>query len=235
VKRIVDHVGLVSPRGFPMSSQAGWGSLRAASGVSALLALVCLIALAAEPAVGQRRGPKIPDDLHDVVDDEEDDDWKSWGRTKRDNPPDKEPPFEIGNGPIDMSKVMNQQKAGPQLTFARLRPDPTRTKEEVDEIGMRWSALLRTGGMADQIYPIDEGTILISIIDGKYMDEIKKFVLTRDEAYEFEWKNQKFRRPGDPELKPEGASSNSNVNAKPEKKKPKKSKKNSKKKQADEL
>jgi hypothetical protein len=64
----------------------------------------------------------------DVVDDEEDDDWKSWGRTKRDNPPDKEPPFEIGNGPIDMSKVMNQQKAGPQLTFARLRPDPSRTK-----------------------------------------------------------------------------------------------------------
>ena len=115
---------------------------------------------------------------------------------------------------------MNQQAKGPQLTFARLRPDPKRTKvrflyqlsrgglllvecadsssfvkckntlfirvkihqsfkvcvailqEEVDEIGAKWSALLRTGGMSDQVYAIDEGTILISIVDGIYMDEV---------------------------------------------------------------
>jgi hypothetical protein len=32
--------------------------------------------------------------------------------------------------------------------------------------------------------------------------QIKDFVLSRDEAYEFEWKQQKWRRPGDPPLDP---------------------------------
>jgi hypothetical protein len=29
---------------------------------------------------------------------------------------------------------------------------------------------------------------------------VKEFVLSRDEAYEFEWKNMKTRRPGDPPM-----------------------------------
>ena len=44
---------------------------------------------------------------------------------------------------------------------------------KVDEIGELWTGLLRTGGMADQIYAVDEDTILINIADGKYMDEVR--------------------------------------------------------------
>lgn len=43
----------------------------------------------------------------------------------------------------------------------------------MDEIGELWTGLLRTGGMADQIYAVDEDTILINIADGKYMDEVR--------------------------------------------------------------
>uniref|UniRef100_A0A7S0N8F7 Mesoderm development candidate 2 n=1 Tax=Pyramimonas obovata TaxID=1411642 RepID=A0A7S0N8F7_9CHLO len=206
-----------------MRSLVGWGGLRATAGVGAMLALVLLISLTAEPVSGLKKRISIPDDLSDVVDDEEDEEWQDWGRRKKKEPEvEQEAPFEIGNGPIDVKKLMNQQAKGPQLTFARLRPDPTRTKEEVDEIGAKWSALLRTGGMSDQVYAIDEGTILISIVDGIYMDEIKEFVLSMDEAYEFEWKNQKFRRPGDPPLEVPKSPEKS----KPSKKKAKKSKKN---------
>jgi hypothetical protein len=49
------------------------------------------------------------------------------------------------------------------------------TQADVDTIGELWTGLLRTGGMADQIYAVDEDTILINIADGKYMDEVSRY------------------------------------------------------------
>jgi len=192
-----------------------------------LVSLIFVSHIAQEVNALKRRAKSIPDDLSDVVDDEEDEEWKNWGKKKEPVEDKEDIGFEIGNGPIDVSKLMNKQASGPQLAFARLRPDPKRTKEDVDEIGSIWSALLRTGGMADQIYAIDEGTILISILDGKYMDEIKSFVLSRDEAYEFEWKNNKTRRPGDPPLESLSPKEDPPASKKKLKKKAKKSKKKS--------
>lgn len=45
-------------------------------------------------------------------------------------------------------------------------------QDEVEFISGQWTSLLRTGGMADTLYPVDESTILISITDGKFMDEV---------------------------------------------------------------
>jgi len=137
------------------------------------------------------------------VDDEEDEDWKDWGRVNKPEVEPNEAGFDLGGGPVDVASLMTKQaRGGPQLAFARLVQDPKRTKDEVEFISGQWTSLLRTGGMADTLYPVDESTILISITDGKFMDEIKEFVLGRPEAYEFEWKNQKFRRPGDPPIEP---------------------------------
>lgn len=56
--------------------------------------------------------------------------------------------------------------------------------------------------------------------------QIKEFVLSREEAYEFEWKNQKTRRPGDPPLHtPTPAATKSNKKKKGKKSKKSKSKK----------
>jgi hypothetical protein len=63
----------------------------------------------------------------DVEDDEEDDEWRAWGEKK---PMQQEPmpEIELNGGPIDVAKLMQRQAAGPQLAFARLRPDPTRSQ-----------------------------------------------------------------------------------------------------------
>lgn len=164
----------------------------------------------------------ISDDLRDVEDDEEDEEWKEWGKPKKPEVPPNTKGFDLNGGPVDVQNLMAGQSQGPQLTFARLRPDPDRTEEDTKEIGNMWAALLKTAGMSDQVYPVDDSTLLISVSDGKYMDEIKDFVLSRDEAYEFEWKQQTFRRPGDPPLK--------KPNQEAPKEKPKRAKKGKKKK-----
>jgi len=200
-----------------------------------LLLVLLLVGVPYSRAQIRRKRPRIEDDLRDVEDNEEDDEWRAWGESRK-SPGEEEPmpAIELNNGPIDVSKLMKRQAAGPQLAFARLRPDPTgqRTQAKVDEIGELWTGLLRTGGMADQIYAVDEDTILINIADGKYMDEIKDFVLSRDEAYEFEWKNQKSRRPGDPPLELTTPPSPPAKEKKKASKKGKKGKKGNKKKTA---
>ncbi|KAK3261033.1 hypothetical protein CYMTET_30044 [Cymbomonas tetramitiformis] len=173
----------------------------------------------------------IPDDLSDVVDDEEDEEWKEWGKRPEPKKPDPLDPIELGK-PVDVKKMMKKQSAGPQLAFARLKTDPKRTKADVDDIGGKWTALLKTGGMADQIYAVDENTILVSIRDGIYMDDIRDFVLSRDETDHFEWNQQKMYRPGE-EREPEQPKKPSKE-AK-EKKSKKKSKKSKKNKKSDEL
>jgi hypothetical protein len=68
----------------------------------------------------------------DVEDDEEDDEWRAWGESRR-TPVEEEPmpELELNGGPIDVSKLMKRQASGPQLAFARLRPDPTGQRTQV--------------------------------------------------------------------------------------------------------
>ena len=77
------------------------------------------------------RGVREPGDA-DVEDNEEDDEWRAWGESRK-SPVQEEPmpAIELNNGPIDVSKLMKRQAAGPQLAFARLRPDPTGQRTQV--------------------------------------------------------------------------------------------------------
>lgn len=136
---------------------------RAASLPIGLLLLLAVLAPMPRRAVGAPR-VHIPDDLDDVADDEEDDAFAAWGRSK---PREAEPG---GGGPqamdvdeggnIDVAKLMKKQASGPQLTFARLVPDPAgrRTVDDVNALGAKWASLLRSGGMSEKVYGIDENT-----------------------------------------------------------------------------
>ena len=143
----------------------------------------------------------IPDDLEGVIDDEEDEDFAAWGRNKvREQGDDAPQAMDLGpDGKIDVSKLMKKQAAGPQLTFARLKPDPTgkRTLDDVNELGAKWAGLLRSGGMSEKVFGVDENTMLLSLTDGSIMDEVREFLWMQDEVEEFEWNQQVWRRGSD--------------------------------------
>lgn len=63
----------------------------------------------------------IPDELDDVVDEEEDDGWREWGKAKKH--PDFDPP------PSDFAKMglHGGQITGPVFGFVKLRPGTPRT------------------------------------------------------------------------------------------------------------
>ena len=177
----------------------------------------------------------IPDDLEGVVDDEEDEDFAAWGRNKvREEADDGG----VGGGPqamdvaaggnIDVAKLMKKQAAGPQLTFARLKPDPTgnRTIDDVNALGAKWASLLRSGGMSEKVYGIDENTVLMSLTDGSLMDEVREFLWLQDEVDEFEWNQQVWRRGSD---QPQAPKKPPAPPPSEKKKKKKKKKKNGKK------
>lgn len=65
----------------------------------------------------------IPDELDDVVDNEEDDEWKEWGKPKQESlpfdPPPEPPqdPKELENYQLEMMK----RATGPSMGFVKLR------------------------------------------------------------------------------------------------------------------
>lgn len=61
----------------------------------------------------------IPDELDDVVDDEEDDDWRDWGNAK------KRPEFDLP--PADFAGMgLPEDIMGPVFGFVKLRPGTRR-------------------------------------------------------------------------------------------------------------
>lgn len=170
----------------------------ASLGVSLLL-LIAVLAPMPRGAAAKPR-PRITDDLSDVVDDEEDEAFAAWGRPKERHVEDELDP----SGDIDIAKLMKKQASGPQLTFARLFPDPAgkRTLDDVNELGAKWATLLRTGGMSEKVYGIDENTVLLSLADGAYMKEVREFLWLQEEVEEFEWNSQVWRRGSDEPQRP---------------------------------
>lgn len=186
------------------SGDGGLG--RVASLPIGLMLLLALLAPAPRKAAGAPR-VHIPDDLEGVVDDEEDEDFAAWGR----NRVKEDAPGGVGGGGgpqamdvdaggnIDVAKLMKKQASGPQLTFARLKPDPAgkRTIDDVNALGAKWASLLRSGGMSEKVYGIDENTVLMSLTDGSAMDEVREFLWLQEEVEEFEWNQQVWRRGSD--------------------------------------
>ncbi|CAL8123036.1 unnamed protein product [Prunus armeniaca] len=148
---------------------------------------------------GKRR-VHITDDLDDVVDDEEDDTWKEWGK-KSTPSSDFDPPPDFSK--MDMSEIqaeMMKRHTGPAFGFVKLRLGVKRTRDTVAEIAMKWTKVLRTGALGVRFMGVDLNTIMFNMEQGQEMTELKEFVLTQPEAYEIKIGDQVFRRPGDPPL-----------------------------------
>ncbi|CAK7348866.1 unnamed protein product [Dovyalis caffra] len=149
-----------------------------------------------------RRSIHITDDLDDVIDDEEDEAWKNWGKNPNPSKDEFDPP------PSDLNKMnmqeiqemMMKRNFGPVFGFVKLRLGVRRTPDVVGEIAMKWTKILKTGGIRVQFTGVDSSTIMFSMEQGRDTMELKEFILNEPEAYEIKIGDQVFRRPGDPPL-----------------------------------
>lgn len=174
------------------------------SSFSLLCSLLLLIILAQTVSIlrfaeGSKAKIHIPDDLDDVIDDEEDDAWKEWGKKSTPSTSDFDPP------PQDLSKMelsemqaeMMTRHSGPSFGFVKLQLGVKRTPEMVGEIAMKWTKVVRTGSIEAKFIGIDLSTIMFTMEKGQDTTELKDFVLNQPEAYEIKIGDQVFRRPGD--------------------------------------
>ncbi|TKV98215.1 hypothetical protein SEVIR_9G544700v4 [Setaria viridis] len=167
----------------------------------ALAAAFLLLCAAAGVALGAKRVP-IPDDLRDVVDDEEDDEWRNWGasHSRGPNRGDGPPPDLSRMDPAALQAELLRGQTGPSFGFVKLRPGTPRSREDVVGIATRWSNVLRTGSVEAKFVAVDFGTLMFTMERGHDILELKEFILSQAEAYEFKIGDQIFRRPGDPPL-----------------------------------
>lgn len=92
-----------------------------------LLLLVLLLSPSVRVSEGKR--VSVPDDLDDVVDDEEDEAWKEWGRKKQTDEQSRPPPPDLSK--MDVSEIqaeMMKRHVGPSLGFVKLRPGAPRSR-----------------------------------------------------------------------------------------------------------
>lgn len=165
------------------------------------LLLLTLIVAGIELAAGGKRSVQIPDELDDVVDDEEDEAWKEWG--KRSAPPTKFDPPPTDFSGMDLSEIqaeMLKRHSGPAFGFVKLRLGVRRSPDMVAEIAMKWTKVLRTGAIEANFMGVDISTVMFTMEKGQDITELKEFILNEPEAYEVKIGDQVFRRPGDPPL-----------------------------------
>ncbi|XP_031129324.1 uncharacterized protein LOC116031034 [Ipomoea triloba] len=170
------------------------------------LAIICFLLLTATGtgrncrlAEGAQRRIHISDDLDDVVDDEEDEAWREWGKKKTTRPEFDPPPKDFSDmDPSQMQAEMMKRQFGPVFGFAKLRLGTRRTPEMVSEIAMKWTKLARTGAIDAKFMAVDVSTIMFTMERGQDTLELKEFLLSQPEAYEIKIGDQLFRRPGDP-------------------------------------
>ncbi|CAN8286185.1 unnamed protein product [Cochlearia groenlandica] len=147
---------------------------------------------------GQRR-IEISDDLDDVEDNEEDDTWKDWG--KKAATPEFDPPPDFSTmGFEQIQAEMAKRTFGPVVGFVKLRLGVGRSKDMVVDIAMKWTKVLRTGGIGVRFMAVDRSTVMFNMQNGQEVNELREFVLSQEEAYEVKIGKQEFRRPGDPPL-----------------------------------
>lgn len=143
-------------------------------------------------AEGLQRRIHVSDDLSDVVDNEEDEEWKQWGRKKTAHS-DLEK-----MRPSDVQSERMKRVLGPVFGFVKLRLGTRRTPEMVTDIAKRWANLARTRTIETKFIGVDWTTVMFTMVKGQDTTELKKFLLEQEEAYEIKIGDQLFRRPGDP-------------------------------------
>ncbi|XP_013634215.1 PREDICTED: uncharacterized protein LOC106339895 [Brassica oleracea var. oleracea] len=170
---------------------------------SSLIPLFCLVLLLISNFHGSveagKRRIEITDDLDDVEDSEEDESWKQWGSKAA--TPEFDPPPDFSNMGFDqIQEEMAKRTFAPVVGFVKLRLGVKRTKDMVVDIAMKWTKVLRTGGLGVRFMAVDRSTVMFNMQNGKEVTELREFVLSQEEAYEVKIGKQEFRRPGDPPL-----------------------------------
>lgn len=136
--------------------------------------------------------------LDDVIDDEEDEEWKAWGRKKEPQIPgnaydDKKKTFDA-NAFHDFSAA---KVKGPAFGFVKLRRNPNRKDADVMRLASQWERLLRSGHIKSEFQPVDIMTLWYQLDDDQEIEELMDFIIAQEEAYEFKVGDRIFRRPGD--------------------------------------
>ncbi|KZV37422.1 hypothetical protein F511_01290 [Dorcoceras hygrometricum] len=148
-------------------------------------------------AEASKRRIQIDDDLDDVVDDEEDEAWREWGKKKQ--PEFDPPPTDFtGMGLQEMQEELMKRQLGPVFGFVKLVPGTRRTPDIVSDIAMKWTNVARTGAIEITFTGVDLSTIMFTMQKGQDSLELKEFILSQSDAYEIKIGDQLFRRPGDP-------------------------------------
>ncbi|KAK9110146.1 hypothetical protein Sjap_018206 [Stephania japonica] len=168
------------------------------------LLLNLIIILSPNMAIGSsNRRVHVPDDLDDVIDDEEDESWKQWGMKSKpsDDSSFDPPPLDLyESDPSAFEAEMLKRHSGPAIGFVKLRPGVRRSSDMVVEIAMKWSKVLKTGSVNARFVGFDSNTVMYTMESGQDLTELKEFVLSQPEAYEIKIGEQIYRRPGDPPL-----------------------------------
>ncbi|XP_016466024.1 uncharacterized protein LOC107788812 isoform X1 [Nicotiana tabacum] len=148
---------------------------------------------------GLQRRIHVSGDLNDVVDNEEDQQWKQWGNTKSANSEFDPPTNDVSKmSPKDIQAEMMKRVLGPVFGFVKLRLGTLRTPDKVSDIAKRWTNLARTGAIETKFIGVDLSTIMFTMEKGQDTTQLKEFLLEQEEAYEIKIGDQLFRRPGDP-------------------------------------
>ncbi|XP_073291218.1 uncharacterized protein [Primulina huaijiensis] len=147
-------------------------------------------------AEASKRRIHIDDNLDDVVDDEEDEAWREWGKNKQ--PEFDPPPTDFtGMGLQEMQEELMKRQLGPVFGFVKLVPGTRRTPEMVSDVAMKWTNVARTGAIEATFTGVDLSTIMFTMQKGQDSLELKEFILSQSDAYEIKIGDQLFRRPGD--------------------------------------
>ncbi|KAF2568435.1 hypothetical protein F2Q70_00024693 [Brassica cretica] len=112
--------------------------------------------------------------------------------------PEFDPPPDFSNMGFDqIQEEMAKRTFAPVVGFVKLRLGVQRTKDMVVDIAMKWTKVLRTGGLGVRFMA---STVMFNMQNGKEVTELREYVLSQEEAYEVKIGEQEFRRPGDPPL-----------------------------------
>lgn len=127
-------------------------------------------------------------------------------------------------------------QSGPTMVFARLnrtmKDGSKLTKEATEETGAMWRELLFLGGVEVTPYAVEYDTLLMTVQRGWNGDELRDFLLGKEEVIEVEWDQVKYKpeRLKTLEEKQEEKKQRKKKSRRKKKKKEKKNKKKGKKK-----
>ena len=85
----------------------------------------------------------------DVQDEEEDEDWLSWGN--------------------ELDEQNTIDTASPQLVFVQLKPKAVREEEDQQKLAHRYRSNLRLGGYDESVFPVSEDRLFLSC---KYSQDV---------------------------------------------------------------